>query len=91
MVYAMGGWWTIPRHIEIPKARAGDQLNAMSYVKNQKLTEYVGAMVNIACLSDMYGGDMRHTEPRYIESPRDVYWGSGSVALQKFFMSVPFL
>ena len=34
----------------------------MLYVKNQELTEYVGGMVNITCLSDMYGGDMRHTE-----------------------------
>ena len=38
----------------------------------------------------MYVGDMRHTEPRYIESPRDVCWGSIIVALDHFMMFMPF-
>ena len=33
MVYAVGGWWTKPRHIGIRDTRAGDQLNVALYVK----------------------------------------------------------
>ena len=47
IVYAVGGWWTKPRHIGIRDTRAGDQLNVALYVKNQELTEYVGCLVNI--------------------------------------------
>ena len=42
------------------------------------------------CLFGMCVGDIRHTEPRYIESPRDVCWGSGIVALDDLIMFVPF-
>ena len=38
----------------------------------------------------MYVGDMKHNELRYIESPRDVCWGSGSVDLDDFMMFVRF-
>ena len=42
------------------------------------------------CLFGMYVGNMRHTEPRYMENLRDVCWGSGIVALDDFEMFVPF-
>ena len=44
---------------------------------------------HIMCLFGMYVVDMRHTEPRHIESPRGVRWGSGIVALDVFIMFVP--
>ena len=44
----------------------------------QGLTEYVGKYHMRS--SGMYGGNMRHTEPRYTDGPRDVCWGSGIVA-----------
>ena len=72
---SVGGWWTKPRHIGIRDTRAGDQLNIALHVKNHELTEYV------MCLFGMCVGDIKHAEPRYIESPRDVCWGSGFVAL----------
>ena len=45
IVYAVGVWRTKPRHIGIPYT--GDQLNVVSYGKNQELTEYVEGLVNI--------------------------------------------
>ena len=42
------------------------------------------------CLFGMYVVDMRHTEPRDIESPRVVSGGSGIVAVDDFIMFVPF-
>ena len=38
----------------------------------------------------MHVGDMRHSEPWYIDSPRDVCWRSGNVATDDFMMFVPF-
>ena len=54
----------------------------------QGLTEYVGKYHMRS--SGMYGGNMRHTEPRYTDGPRDVCWGSGSVAWDDSVMFVPF-
>ena len=92
IVYAVGGWWIKPPHMGMPNTRAGYQLNVVLIVKNQELTEYVGDLVNydIICLSGMCVGDMGRFEPWYIESPRDVCWGSGTVALDDFVMFVPF-
>ena len=36
---------------------------------------------HIVFLFGTYVGNMKPNEPRYIESPRDVCWGSGIVAL----------
>ena len=58
-----------------PRHTCRDQLNVALHVKNHELTEYV------MCLFGMCVGDIKQVEPRYIESPRDVCWGSGFVAL----------
>ena len=63
-MYAVGVWRTKPRHIGIPYTHAGDQLNVVSYGKNQELTEYVEGLVNItlgAYMTCML--ETRDTEP----------------------------
>ena len=92
IVYAVGGWWTKPRHIRIRDTRAGDQSNVALYVKKSRVNRicWVSSKYHIICLIGMCVGDIRYTELRYIESPRDVCWGSGIVALDDLIMFVPF-
>ena len=79
IVYAVGIWWTNPRHIGIPDTCAGDQLNDVFICWKSRVYRicWGSGRYHITFLSGMYIGVMRCTEPRYIESPRDVCWGSG--------------